>query len=38
VDSLNGLEMPWPDLLDSAGALAAALGIKIEDQFATGGD
>lgn len=31
VDSLAGLEMPWPDLLESAGALAAALGIKVEE-------
>jgi uncharacterized protein YjbI with pentapeptide repeats len=30
VDSLAGLRMPWPDLLASAGALAAALGISIE--------
>ncbi len=30
VGSLAGLRMPWPDLLASAGALAAALGISIE--------
>ena len=31
VDALRGLRMPWPDLLDSAGALAAALGITVEE-------
>jgi uncharacterized protein YjbI with pentapeptide repeats len=30
VASLRGVRMPWPDVLDSAGALAAALGITIE--------
>ena len=30
VDALRGLRMPWPDLLDSVGALATALGIEIE--------
>ena len=30
VESLRGLRMPWPDVLASAGALAAALGISIE--------
>jgi uncharacterized protein YjbI with pentapeptide repeats len=30
VDSLSGLTMPWPDILDSAAALATALGISIE--------
>ena len=30
VDSLRGLRMPWPDLMASAGALAAALGIDVE--------
>ena len=30
VESLRGLQMPWPDLLASAGALAAALGISVE--------
>jgi uncharacterized protein YjbI with pentapeptide repeats len=30
VESLRGLRMPWPDVLASAGALAAALGIAIE--------
>ena len=30
VESLSGLRMPWPDLLSSAGALAAALGITVE--------
>ena len=32
VDSLRGLRMPWADVLGSAGALAAALGITIEQQ------
>jgi uncharacterized protein YjbI with pentapeptide repeats len=32
VDSLRGLQMPWEDVLASAGALASALGIAIEDQ------
>jgi hypothetical protein len=26
-----GVRMPWPDVLDSAAALATALGITIED-------
>jgi uncharacterized protein YjbI with pentapeptide repeats len=30
VESLRGLRMPWPDVLSSAAALAAALGITIE--------
>lgn len=30
VESMRGLRMPWPDLLGSAGALAAALGIDVE--------
>ena len=30
VQSLRGTRMPWPDVLSSAGALAAALGITIE--------
>jgi uncharacterized protein YjbI with pentapeptide repeats len=30
VDSLGGVTMPWVDVVDSAGALAAALGIRIE--------
>jgi uncharacterized protein YjbI with pentapeptide repeats len=30
VESLRGLRMAWPDLLASAGALAAALGIDVE--------
>ncbi len=30
VESLRGVRMPWPDVLASAGALAAALGISIE--------
>ena len=30
VESLRGLRMPWPDVVASAGALAAALGIDIE--------
>jgi uncharacterized protein YjbI with pentapeptide repeats len=32
VDSLNGIAMPWPDVLGSAGALAAALGIIVETE------
>ena len=31
IESLRGLTMPWPDLLESAGALAAAVGIKVEE-------
>ena len=31
IDALRGLRMPWPDLLDSVGVLAAALGISIEE-------
>jgi uncharacterized protein YjbI with pentapeptide repeats len=30
VDSLRGVAMPWVDVLDSAAALAAALGIIVE--------
>ena len=30
VESLRGLEMPWSDVVASAGALAAALGIDVE--------
>jgi len=30
VDSLSGLQMPWSDVVASAGALAAALGIDVE--------
>jgi uncharacterized protein YjbI with pentapeptide repeats len=30
VESLRGLTMPWPDLVGSAAALAAALGIAVE--------
>lgn len=30
VDCLQGVAMPWVDVLDSAGAIAAALGIRIE--------
>jgi uncharacterized protein YjbI with pentapeptide repeats len=30
VDSLRGVTMPWVDVLDSAGALADALGINVE--------
>jgi uncharacterized protein YjbI with pentapeptide repeats len=30
VDSLRGLTMPWPDLVGSVEALAAALGIAVE--------
>ncbi len=30
VESLRGLRMPWPDVLASSGALAAALGIDVE--------
>lgn len=31
IESLRGLTMPWPDLVESTGALAAALGIAVED-------
>ena len=31
VGSLRGVAMPWPDLVASAGALAAALGIEVAD-------
>jgi uncharacterized protein YjbI with pentapeptide repeats len=31
IESLRGLTMPWPDLLESAGALAAAAGIEAEE-------
>lgn len=30
LEALRGVRMPWPDVLASAGALAAALGITIE--------
>jgi uncharacterized protein YjbI with pentapeptide repeats len=30
VDCLRGVAMPWVDVLESAGALAAALGISVE--------
>jgi uncharacterized protein YjbI with pentapeptide repeats len=30
VDCLQGVSMPWVDVLDSAAALAAALGITVE--------
>ncbi len=30
VDSLRGVRMPWPDVVDSVAALAAALGIEVE--------
>lgn len=30
IESLRGVQMPWPDILASAGALATALGISIE--------
>jgi uncharacterized protein YjbI with pentapeptide repeats len=30
VESMNGLRMPWPDILGSAATLAAALGITVE--------
>lgn len=30
IESLRGLSMPWIDVLESAGALAAALGINID--------
>lgn len=30
VSSLTGLSMPWPDLVESVGALAHALGIEVE--------
>jgi hypothetical protein len=30
VESLRGLRMPWTDVLDSAAALAAAVGIVVE--------
>lgn len=32
VESLRGLRMPWADVLSSAGALAAALGITIQQE------
>jgi uncharacterized protein YjbI with pentapeptide repeats len=32
VESLRGVRMPWSDVLSSAGALAAALGITIEHE------
>ncbi len=31
VESLRGVAMPWPDLVASAGALAAALGIDVAE-------
>jgi uncharacterized protein YjbI with pentapeptide repeats len=31
IESLRGVRMPWPDVLGSAAALAAALGIAVED-------
>ena len=31
IDALRGLRMPWPDLMDSVGVLAAALGITVEE-------
>jgi uncharacterized protein YjbI with pentapeptide repeats len=31
VESLRGVRMPWGDVLASAGALAAALGISVEE-------
>ena len=31
VESLRGLRMPWSDAIASAGAMAAALGIVIDD-------
>ena len=31
IDSLRGLTMPWPDLVASTAALAAALGITVEE-------
>ncbi len=30
IDSLRGITMPWPDVVDSAAALAAAVGINIK--------
>ena len=30
IESLRGLTMPWPDIVASAGALADALGIRVE--------
>jgi uncharacterized protein YjbI with pentapeptide repeats len=30
IESMRGLRMPWPDVLGSAAALAAALGIDVE--------
>jgi len=32
VESLRGLTMPWTDLVGSVGALAASLGISVEEQ------
>ncbi|MBV9193575.1 MAG: pentapeptide repeat-containing protein [Solirubrobacterales bacterium] len=32
VNSLRGITMPWPDVLHSAAALAAALGINVESE------
>src|SRR5579871_1800549 len=31
-DSLRGLRMPWPDVLDAAGVFASALGIEVEPE------
>ncbi len=31
IESLGGVRMPWPDVLGSAAALAAALGIAVEE-------
>ncbi len=31
VESMRGLAMPWPELLDSAGPMAAALGIEVDE-------
>ncbi|MGB9185508.1 MAG: pentapeptide repeat-containing protein [Solirubrobacteraceae bacterium] len=36
IESLRGLRMPWGDLLASAGALAAALGIAVEIEQQSG--
>lgn len=32
VESMRGLAMPWPELLDSAGTMAAALGISVDEE------
>jgi uncharacterized protein YjbI with pentapeptide repeats len=31
IEALRGVRMPWDDIVASAGALAAALGIEVED-------